>query len=77
MSALSSQTSGGVHGLPACVEHVPLLHVSAPSQNKPSLQAVPFGLYELLGHRMLDPVQVSAMSHWTSTAARHTVPFGL
>src|SRR5205823_13954736 len=31
------------HGLPACAEHVPPLHVSAPLQNNPSLQGVALG----------------------------------
>jgi hypothetical protein len=33
------------HGSPACVEHVPVVHESAPLQNNPSAQAEPFGSF--------------------------------
>ena len=70
----SSHTRGAAQGSPAWIWHFPLLQMSAPSQYKPSSQAVPFGLIALAGQRTVDPVHVSAISHWVSAAARHTVP---
>src|SRR5262245_48893400 len=65
LSAVSSQVrahSGPpVHGSPACTLHVPLLHVSAPLQKRPSLH----------GAVLLGWTQVPVPLHWSSV---HTLP---